>query len=397
MSEFTNKQAARVEQLTKYTVGLIEGESGKNLLEVYQILETTFLPSDVLPVFDQLFNEGYGIEDIKSASNKLFNILFKNLTAYEQYQYKKDSILHFLTADNAAIKSQLKHTKEKNKQVNREATQEIIQGLIADFQEIAKTVQHYVVMQNIVFPEIEKQWEQHQCLKVLWSFHDEINDNIQKTLAVLSAEAFDLEAYNKFSSKVYFNVNTVMFREEYVLFPILSESFSEEVFSRMRMQLQDIKLPFADTSSIKAEDKSTFSSKGNGLVKLSTGELSIEQLELIFHHLPIDMTYVDEHDEVRFFSDPKHRIFPRTVGIIGRKVQKCHPHESVNVVEDIVKAFRNGEKDEAAFWISMGPKFVLIKYFAVRNKQGEYKGVLEVSQEISDIKKLEGERRLLDW
>jgi len=92
------------------------------------------------------------------------------------------------------------------------------------------------------------------------------------------------------------------------------------------------------------------------------------------------MTYVDENDEVKFFSDPKHRIFPRTKSIIGRKVQNCHPHESVHIVNQIVETFKKREKDEASFWIKMGEKFILIKYFAVHDEKNNYKGVLEVSQ-----------------
>jgi len=111
----------------------------------------------------------------------------------------------------------------------------------------------------------------------------------------------------------------------------------------------------------------------------------------------VDITYVDENDTVRFYSNPPHRIFARTPAIIGRKVQFCHPPESVHVVEQIVNSFRSGEKSVASFWIHMGPKFVLIQYFAVRDAEGNYRGTLEVSQEISEIQKLEGDRRLLDW
>ena len=120
-------------------------------------------------------------------------------------------------------------------------------------------------------------------------------------------------------------------------------------------------------------------------------------MELIFGNLPLDITFVDKDDEVRYFSSPQHRIFPRTTGVIGRKVQNCHPRESIHVVSQIIEAFRKGEKSEAYFWIKMGSKYVLIKYIALRDKHDAYLGVLEVSQEISDIQKIKGEKRLLDW
>ena len=117
----------------------------------------------------------------------------------------------------------------------------------------------------------------------------------------------------------------------------------------------------------------------------------------MFNHLPVDITYVDENDEVRFFSTPKKRVFHRSISIIGRKVQNCHPPDSVHIVEKIVEAFRRGEKDEASFWIHMRDDYLLIRYFAVRDAGGKYRGVLEVTQEIGDIQKIEGEKRLLDW
>jgi DUF438 domain-containing protein len=159
--------------------------------------------------------------------------------------------------------------------------------------------------------------------------------------------------------------------------------------------LSDIKLAYTKIPiSIKSENSTTSLS---GDIDLETGLVSVEQIKLIFNHLPVDITYVDENDEVKYFSTPKHRIFPRTIAVIGRKVHHCHPPESVHIVEKIVESFKNGSKDEAAFWIKMGPHFVLIKYFAVRDAQKNYKGVLEVSQEVSGIRALEGERRLLDW
>ena len=117
----------------------------------------------------------------------------------------------------------------------------------------------------------------------------------------------------------------------------------------------------------------------------------------MLNHLPVDITYVDEYNKVKYFSSPKKRIFPRTNAIIGRDVKNCHPPESVHIVEQIVKAFREGKKDKADFWIKMKDEFILIQYFAIRDESGSYKGVIEVSQEVSEIKALEGERRLLDW
>ena len=132
-------------------------------------------------------------------------------------------------------------------------------------------------------------------------------------------------------------------------------------------------------------------------VDLDVGALTPTQVNLMLKHLPFDLTFVGPDDRVLYYSGGKERIFPRTPGIIGREVSRCHPSKSVQVVNNIVKAFKDGSKDTAEFWIQMGDKFIHIRYFSVREDDMSYAGTLEVSQEISGIKELDGERRLLDW
>jgi hypothetical protein len=136
--------------------------------------------------------------------------------------------------------------------------------------------------------------------------------------------------------------------------------------------------------------------KDDADIDLSSGRLTAEQIDLMLKRLPFDITFVDENDRVRYFSDTADRIFPRSPGIIGRAVQNCHPPKSVHVVNTIVQAFKDKTKASADFWIQRGGKFVLIRYFPVYDAAGAYKGVIEVSQEVSQIRALEGERRLLD-
>ncbi len=135
----------------------------------------------------------------------------------------------------------------------------------------------------------------------------------------------------------------------------------------------------------------------DNLLSLDTGKVTAGQVNLVLKHLPVDITYVDENNEVKYYSEGKERIFPRSPGIIGRKVQNCHPPSSVDTVNKIVSAFRDGSKDSADFWLNLGGRLIYIRYFAVRDIDGGYRGVVEVSQDITDIQKIEGERRLLDW
>jgi len=134
-----------------------------------------------------------------------------------------------------------------------------------------------------------------------------------------------------------------------------------------------------------------------GPLQFETGTLSEDEIEAILNTLPVDITFVDKEDRVRYFNKLGERIFARTKAVIGRKVQKCHPQESVHVVNKILDSFKSGKKDAAEFWIPKGDRLVHIRYFAVRGKNGEYVGTMEVTQDIADLKKIEGEKRLLEW
>lgn len=161
----------------------------------------------------------------------------------------------------------------------------------------------------------------------------------------------------------------------------------------------------AETEPVKALAKaaavpfteSKKSSSHIGAINLDMGAITPEQINLIFKYMPFDVTYVDENDEVRYYNKGDKRVFPRSAGIIGRQVKYCHPPKSVHIVEKIIDAFKAGERNEANFWINFQDKFVYIQYFAVRDDNGNYKGVLEVTYDAKTVRSLEGEQRLLDW
>ena len=134
-----------------------------------------------------------------------------------------------------------------------------------------------------------------------------------------------------------------------------------------------------------------------GALQFDTGTLTKEQLDGLLNTLPVDITFIDADDAVRYFNKSGERIFVRPKGVLGRKVHNCHPQKSLHVVNKIVESFKNGEKNVAEFWINLHERFVHIRFFAVRDPNGKYLGTMEVVQDLTDIKKLQGERRLLDW
>jgi len=145
------------------------------------------------------------------------------------------------------------------------------------------------------------------------------------------------------------------------------------------------------------EDRKRAAPALEGMLQFETGTLGKDEVEALLNTLPLDVTFVDKDDSVKYFSNAEKRIFIRTKAVIGRKVQLCHPQKSVHVVNRIVESFKAGRKDEADFWIQIKNRLILIRYFAVRDKNGEYMGTMEVTQDITDLKKIKGEKRLLDW
>ncbi len=398
MSEFTTTIIQRGQHLGQFLVDLINGKNGAQLVKQYKILETKFIPKDILVAFDYVFEKVENIEAIKIASNKLFNLLYKTLSAYPAIEVPKDSLLYYLKEDNRRIDQFLKQTKPLIKQLNRSYDDQVKQQLIDRFERLMDVKKHYTTVQNVLFPVLEQKWQYHQCLKLLWHIHDQILANIKRTLDVLKASSLDIKLFNSVSSAVYFDIYTIIFREDKVVFPVTMETVDIDLINSLLPQALETGFAFVDLNEIKIQKTETEAAISDGIVKLPTGELTVEQIAAIFNHLPVDITFVDENDQVKFFSTPKKRIFPRTKSIIGRKVQNCHPPDSVHIVNKIVNSFRQGKKDRAVFWIQtrLG-QFILIQYFAVRNEQGKYLGTLEVTQEVSEIRHLEGEKRLLDW
>ncbi len=400
MSEFTENSKNRVKQLINYALELNSGQNGTDLIKKYQTTIDQLIPSDLIIVFDELMTKDIKISTLKSLANKILNVFYKSVNEYSSLQAEKDSLIHLLIQDNiilseklAALKPEIKHF---NKQPEFLKQTSYLNDLHQKFEELQNFTTHYTAKENIIFPILEQNWERYRCVQLMWSYHDDIRKNIKLILGDLQSKNIDLKKFNRSVGDLFFTMYAIIFRENKILFPTILETISSSILKKAQESLIDLKLAYVDIPNI-SENLSSQPSYPKEDINLGTGSVSVEQIKMIFNHLPVDITYVDENDEVKYFSTPKHRIFPRTVAVIGRKVHHCHPPESVHIVEQIVEAFKNGEKDEASFWIKMGPYFVLIKYFAIRNDQMQYKGVLEVSQEVSEIKALEGERRLLDW
>jgi DUF438 domain-containing protein len=226
--------------------------------------------------------------------------------------------------------------------------------------------------------------------QVMWAKHDETRQLLRK------GEEVDV---NELTTQI----EDMIFKEETILFPTSLELLTTVDWQKVKQGEEEIGFawitPGEEWKPLTPEiiHQSTQSDAFSDLLSLNTGKLTLEQIDLMLTHLPIEISYINAQEEVLYYSGTKERIFPRSPGVIGRKVQKCHPPKSVDKVEQIIDAFKAGRKDQAEFWITMEGKFLHIRYFAVRNDDGDYQGTLEVMQDVTSIRALEGERRLVNW
>ncbi len=400
MSEYINNTEDNFKSLVTYAKGILDGERGLELYEEYKDVIEKVSPTDVVTIVDELVKTGEDISEIKRAVNKILNIFYNSVKSFGKAKAEVGSFLYYLLAENAEMERRMKDLKteikavfsQKDKREELQQRKEILVSKLLDLQEYDK---HNLKKENILFPYFEKLYPDHLCVNVMWSMHDDARTSLKKLITNLEREEPSLNEFNQEIGKLYFAILPVIFREEYILYPVCQKVIDQKTWDEMLFQSREFGFAFIEEPKVFSKSEIIEVALGSE-IDLKTGMLSIEQIRNLFNHLPVDITYVDENDEVRYFSNPKNRHFARSKAIIGRKVQNCHPPESIDVVNKIVASFKSGDKDSESFWIQMKGRFILIQYFAVRDEDGYYKGVAEVSQDVTDIRNLEGEKRLLD-
>lgn len=397
MSEFTNNQEKRIQKLLKLFYAILEKNEAVNAIKSSQELIDQSIPSDIIMLVDKVVKSDIPMDELKTGINKFLNVMNMSIKNHPYNPPKANSYLDCCIQNNIILDQKLKALRPSIREINKSTDDKQLKESIKNDVEVLLTFEkYYIIKENILFPMLENHWKNFRCLSVMWSFHDDIRNNLKKLISLLSAQNFEIKTFNKLIGDVFFNMYAIKFREERILFPYMMETIAEDRINDLFEESLEIGFPYYTPKNI-LRKKKNLSKNGSDTIDLKTGNLSIEQIILLFNHLPVDITFVDEYNKVKFFSTPKKRIFPRTNAIIGRDVHNCHPPKSVHIVEQIVEEFRNGTKDKASFWIKMKNEMILIQYFAIRDESNTYKGVVEVSQEISEIQSLEGENKLLDW
>jgi len=268
---------------------------------------------------------------------------------------------------------------------------------------------HYLREENVLFPLLEK----HGITEppaIMWTEHTKLREEKKHFHRLLEEyEKMDFEDFKAQLCEVVTTLYEVLsnhfFKENNILFPSAMKVVTDEEWVNARREFDEIgyccftpePLIAKATTGIAESVKEASTTVAEGVLQFDTGVLTNVEVKAILDTLPIDITFVDKDDSVKYFNKAEERVFVRSKSIIGRKVQQCHPQKSIHIVNRIVKSFKNGEKDSAEFWIPMDRRLIYIRYFAVRDKDDKYLGTIEVTQDLTEIKKIQGEKRLLDW
>jgi DUF438 domain-containing protein len=268
------------------------------------------------------------------------------------------------------------------------------------FERLSEINIHFARKENVFFPMLEK-YGITAPPKVMWGIDDEIRKELKAVLKHLSQDEFFLENILEQAKALVQKTKDMIFKENNILLPLMNDTFTiVEWFQIDKSQRENGLCLIEDVAWEKKEDDLVEEEKVQeslkGEITFDAGSLTTDEVNAILNTVPVDMTFVDKNDKVKYFTQGKERIFDRPHTILGRDVNMCHPPSSVHIVEKIVDDLRSGKKDHEDFWIRMGHMFVYIRYFAIRNKEGAFLGTLEVTQNIKPITELQGEKRLLE-
>ena len=347
-------------------------------------------PSEIANMEQRLISEGMPEEEVKRLCDVHVEVFRESLEDKVVPGLPAGHPVHTLMLENRKAESIIRRIQAVH-DMDKERDQ--LAGMLEDLSRIDL---HYVRKENQLFPILEAHGVSGPS-KVMWALHDDIRAMLKDVLGKVR----EGKSTPKEVQALLHMINDMIYKEEHILFPMSLETLGESDWARVREGEEEIGYAWVRPEEEWKPSGEPYQEKlppeKVGSVSLATGMLTPEQINLILTHLPVDISFVDEDDRVAYYSQTEDRIFPRSPGIIGRSVQNCHPPKSVHIVDKILQEFRAGNRDSAEFWIQMKGKFIHIRYFAVRDEGGSYRGTLEVSQDVTSIRGLEGEKRLLEW
>ena len=392
---------ARQEALKGIIRDLHDGADMASLKSRFHALIRDIEPTEIARMEQRLIAEGMPESEIKRLCDVHVELFKDSLETKQKLQVPPGHPLHTHMLENRAAEEITREISGMLDQLGGALDQQQFgkfqEALLGSINKLSEINLHYLRKENQLFPVLE-QHEISGPSEVMWSIHDDIRQNLKQARGEVTAAQLPL-VYDTLKTLLQ-SINDMIFKEEHILFPMALEICNEADWAKVRHGEEEIGYAWVQPEQGWQPDPSLAArtpAGSTGEIDLDTGRMTPELLNLMLMHMPVDVSFVNEKDEVMYYSQTKERIFPRSPGVIGRNVQNCHPPKSLHTVQKILDDFRTGAKDVAEFWIQMGGRFLHIRYFAVRDAQGVYKGTLEVSQDVTGIRQLEGEKRLLDW
>lgn len=398
MSEFLHNQDRKA-ILKQLILDLHAGADVASVKPRFQALIGDISAVEVAALEQELISEGLPTEQVKALCDVHVAVFRESLDAQSSPEMTPGHPIHTFKKENWAISELLV---VMNDVISRLPEPAAIKQARLLTDQLVSIKRVYLRKENLLFPMLERHGVGGPS-SVMWAIHDDIRaglKRLQQELALAQAEAAR-ETYKTTAEAI----RQMIYKEEHILYPTSLKMLSEAEWVAIRDQSAEIGYclikpgdawqPQATAAPIPTT--ASYATSQTNLLPLNVGALSLEQISLMLSALPVDITYVDENDTVRYFSQGRQeRVFPRSPAIIGRQVQNCHPPKSLAAVNRVVEDLRAGKRDSAEFWIQMAGKFIFIRYLAVRDSSGAFRGTLEVSQDVTNIRELQGERRLID-
>ena len=400
MSELINNVSKkRQEKLREIILSLHDGATLEDAITEFRKHFDSVTTKEITEMEQSLLKEGITVDQIQKLCDvhaAVFEGSISDIHGLSDYDNKAGHPAKVFTDENRRIEQLI--DEEIRPYLEQSGKTPILMLRIA-YDRLKEIDKHYARKENLFFPKLERVGITAPP-KVMWGVDDEIRAEIKEIIELL-AQPHPNEQLIK--EKINLNITKIVdmiFKEDNILMPLVLENMTHYDWILVDASSDEVgyflEKPKESWIIEKVEEIEEDEVVAKGVVPMSAGSLTFEEVDSILNTLPLDLTFVDAEGYVKYFTQGKTRIFVRPKTVLGRHVTMCHPPQSVDVVEEIVESLRSGEKDYEEFWIDFQDMFVLISFYAVRSKEGEYLGVLEITQDIKPLRMLKGEKRLLE-
>ena len=407
MSELINNSQKRKELLKHMILQLHSGEAPEEVKKRLQELLKSIPYDEVVEVEQELISEGLPEEEVLKFCDIHTSVLEGSIDQSKAKPVPEGHPIDTFKRENRELERIADEMMKLLKGTEALMDDEVgffVLRLRAGLNSLMDVDKHYLRKEYLVFPYLESKGITGPP-KVMWGKHDEQRELLKAAIEALgSATTFTKEELVALRDLVLKpavqGIYDMIMKEEEILFPMCMDKLTDEEWFAVYEQTPEFGFCLYDPQvewKPEGVEVSEVTYGAGKSIRLSTGSFDPDEMEALFRTLPIDITFVDKDDKVKFFSHGPDRVFARNRAILGRDVRMCHPPSSVNIVEQILADFKSGREKSAAFWINFQGRFIYIEYIALSNDKGDYLGTIEFTQDLTHMRELKGEQRLLSY